>query len=287
MSQLTDYAENRLVDWLLRGQTWTLPAALSAGLASAATDASITELAGTGYARQSVPRALATWAGTQGPGTTLASSGTSHATSNNGALDFGTAGSAWGTASAVVLYDAATGGNPLLVLPISPPLVIGSGDPVSVSAGLLSLTVGLSGGTTAYLANKVIDYVLRGQAYTPPASTHAVLFTAAPSSTGGGTEPAGGGYAAVAVPSTLAAWSGTQGNGTTTASSGTSGRTSNNGAIVFPTPTAPWGVVTHDGLRDAPGGNLMFFAALQAPRDIAAGAVAPDYAPGARAVTVA
>ena len=50
MSQLTNYAENKLVD-MLRGQAWGLPADLYFGLASAASDSSITELSGTGYAR--------------------------------------------------------------------------------------------------------------------------------------------------------------------------------------------------------------------------------------------
>lgn len=287
MSDLTDYAENRLTDAVLRGQSWSLPPSLYVGLASDATDAAIVELGGTGYARQPIARALTSWAGTQGPGTTLASSGTSHATSNNITVDFGTAGSAWGTANAAVLYDAATAGNPLIIFQRSPAIVIGSGDPVSLPAGTLSATFGLAGGLTDYLANRLIDFMLRGQAYTFPATTYAVLFTAAPSNAGGGTEVAGGGYAAVAVPSTLAAWSGTQGDGTTTASTGTSGRATNNAAIAFPVPTADWGVVTHDGLRDAPGGNLLFWAPLQAPRSVSAGPVAPDYAPGTRAIRFA
>lgn len=51
---------------------------------------------------------------------------------------------------------------------------------------------------------------------------------------------ASGGYARVAVAASLTAWAGTQGAGTTTASSGTSGTTSNNAAITFPSPTAAW-----------------------------------------------
>jgi hypothetical protein len=53
-------------------------------------------------------------------------------------------------------------------------------------------------------------------------------------------EPFGGDYARVPITSTLAAWAGTQGAGTVTASDGTSGLTSNNGVIQFPTATADW-----------------------------------------------
>ena len=72
MSQLTDFAENKLAD-MARGQAWTLPANLFVGFASAATDNAVTELSGSGYARAAAPRALGTWAGTQAVGSTLAS----------------------------------------------------------------------------------------------------------------------------------------------------------------------------------------------------------------------
>lgn len=287
MSRLTDYAENRLVD-MLRGQAWALPASLYVGLASASADSGPTELGGTGYARPALSRALATWAGTQGAGTTTASSGTSHTTSNNAAISFGTAGSAWGTATHAVLFDAATAGNPILAVPLPTALVINNGDPVSIAAGALSVSVGLTGGCTDYLANKLIDFIFRGQAFAFPASVYEALYTAAPGNAGGGTEVAGGGYARVAVPCTLEAWAGTQGPGTTTASSGTGGETSNNAAINFPAPTANWGTVTHAGTLDGTGAaNLLFYGALSVPKDVYAGGAAPGYDPGGRRIAFA
>jgi hypothetical protein len=114
-----------------------------------------------------------------------------------------------------------------------------------------------------YLENKLIDQIFRGQSAPTTTTLYVGLLTAAPSDSGGGTEVSGGSYARVAVSSSLSNWAGTQSAGSTVASSGTSGQTSNNGAITFPTPTAGWGTVTHFGIYDASsGGNLLFFGAL-------------------------
>lgn len=280
MSLFTNYSENKLVD-MLRGQAWALPASLHFGLASAADDGAITELTGTGYARVAVLRALASWSGTQGGGTTLASSGSSHQSSNNAAISFGTSASAWGTASHLVAYDAASAGNALFYLPLDVPLVIGNGDPVSVAAGAAFFRLGLAGGCSDYLSNKLIDFILRAQAYSYPASLYAAYCTDAPSNAGGGTEPGVGGYARVALATSLTALAGTQGAGTTAASSGSGGETSNNATLSFPVPGASQGVITHDKLMDAAtAGNLLFFSALAAPKSLGAGAPALYYAPG-------
>lgn len=114
-----------------------------------------------------------------------------------------------------------------------------------------------------YLENKLIDQIFRGQSAPTTTTLYVGLLTAAPSDSGGGTEVSGGSYARVAVSSSLSNWAGTQSAGSTVASSGSSGQTSNNGAITFPTPTAGWGTVTHFGIYDAAsGGNLLFYGAL-------------------------
>lgn len=133
-----------------------------------------------------------------------------------------------------------------------------------------------------YLENKILDYVLRAQAFSAPATTYVALLTAAPSDTGGGTEVTGGSYARVAVTSSLTNWAGTQSTGSTTASSGTGGQTSNNNTITFPAPTANWGVVTHMGVYDAStSGNLLFYAALTVSKTINNGDAAPSFAAAA------
>jgi hypothetical protein len=129
-----------------------------------------------------------------------------------------------------------------------------------------------------YLENKIVDW-LRGQTFPAvPTNLFVALFTAAPSDSGGGTEVTGGSYARVSVAASLAAWAGTQSAGSTTASSGTSGTTSNNAAIVFATPSASWGAITHVGVFDAiTSGNLLFWGALTTGKTVNNGDPAPQF----------
>jgi hypothetical protein len=139
-----------------------------------------------------------------------------------------------------------------------------------------------------YLENKLVDHIFRAQSFSAPATLYVALFTAAPSDSGGGTEVSGGSYARVSVTSALANWAGTQSAGSTTASSGTGGATSNNGAITFPSPTANWGTVTHFGIFDAASsGNLLFHGALTASKTINSGDAAPSFQAAQLAVTFA
>lgn len=143
-----------------------------------------------------------------------------------------------------------------------------------------------------FLENKLIDWMLRAQAVgitgasagaaSGPTSVYVALLTAAPSDTGGGTEVTGGSYARVTVASSLANWAGTQSAGSTSASSGTNGTTSNNNAITFPAPTANWGVVTHIAIYDASSaGNLLFWGALSVSKTVNNGDAAPSFAAAA------
>ena len=133
-----------------------------------------------------------------------------------------------------------------------------------------------------YLENKIVDALLRGQAYTMPATVYVGLATTTGSDAACGTEVSGGSYARVAVTSSLANWAGTQSAGSTVASSGTGGTTSNNGAVTFPAPTANWGSVTEFCVFDAStAGNLLFRDALTTPKTINNGDAAPSFAAGA------
>jgi hypothetical protein len=288
MSRMTNFAENKLVDYI-RGQGLTLPASWHFALGSAADDASFTEVTGTSYARVAVARSLANFSGTQGAGTTVASTGTSHITRNNVAVAFPTAGAGgWTTANFVGLFDAGSGGECWFYGPLGSPITVANGSNYTLAISAAVYELGLTGGMTHYLANKLIDLIWRNQAFAWPTTNHIRLVTSTPSNAVGGVEVSGGSYARVAVPSTLAGMSGTQASGSTTASTGTSGRTSNNSALTFPAPTANWGTVTHVELMDAStAGNRLFWAPLDAPKTINSGALAPSFPPNTFGITFA
>ncbi len=133
-----------------------------------------------------------------------------------------------------------------------------------------------------FAENKTLDALLRGQAIGTPVTWYVALFTTCPTDSTAGTEVTGGSYARVAITASLANWAGSQSAGSTVASSGTGGTTSNNGVITFPAPTANWGVVTCWGLLDAStSGNLWIYSALTVNKTINNGDAAPSFAAGA------
>lgn len=147
---------------------------------------------------------------------------------------------------------------------------------IALVAGLCS-----AGPITNYGENKIVDAVVRGQAIGTPATWYVGLDTGACAETGGGTEVSGGSYARVGVAASLAAWAGTQSAGSTVASNGTSGLTSNNAAITFPAPTADWGSVVSFRLWDAASaGNAWICQTLTIPKTINNGDAAPSFNAG-------
>jgi hypothetical protein len=119
-----------------------------------------------------------------------------------------------------------------------------------------------------YWLNLLIDANLRNQAITFPATRYIGLFTVLPTRSTGGTELTTGagfaGYARQSLASSLANWSGTQGAGTTSASSGTDDEVSNNVAVSFSAAlAAAWAGVVGWGLFDAvSAGNLLEFGSI-------------------------
>lgn len=151
MSGFTNYLRNKLVDWFHRGVAFTPPDPLYVRLVSTTPTAAAagTELSGTGYAAVSIAKSTTAWAATNADAsTTNPSSGTNGTTSNNAVVNFGTAGSAWGTASHWEIWDAATGGNRLLYGEIvdgagtPTPRSIANGDPVSFPISALRVIWG-------------------------------------------------------------------------------------------------------------------------------------------------
>jgi hypothetical protein len=126
---------------------------------------------------------------------------------------------------------------------------------------------------TDYLEGQIRAHIFRTASFTKPTVLAVALFTAAPGEAGGGTEVTGGSYARVQRDPLDANW---------TAASSTDGLTDNAAALTFPTPSANWGLVTHQALFDATTvGNMLIYGSLAASKNINNGDPAPFFAIGA------
>ena len=108
---------------------------------------------------------------------------------------------------------------------------------------------------STYLANEILDHVLRSEAYTDPTSVFVSLHTTSPGNDGAGAECSGGSYAREELTAGFDA--------------GASKATENTAAIEFTAATGSWGTVTHVGIWDAlSGGNLLFYGTLDASKAV-------------------
>ena len=140
---LTDYAENKTVDALLRAQAIGTPVTWYIALYTACpTDSTAgTEVTGGSYARVAITAGLAAWAGTQAAGSTTASSGTGGTTSNNATISFPTPTASWGTVVCWGITDASTAGNIWIYSALTTSKTINIGDSVSFAAGAATFQV--------------------------------------------------------------------------------------------------------------------------------------------------
>lgn len=143
MSAMSDYLENKLIDHVFRGQSYSLPV-LYVGLLTAAPSDSGggTEVSGGSYARvkaaAGASQALTDWKSTQND--SLASTGTGGNTTNTNAVNFPTPSATWGTVTHFGIYDASTGGNLLFWGALTIAKTINQSDTVTFPAGSLSIT---------------------------------------------------------------------------------------------------------------------------------------------------
>lgn len=128
-----------------------------------------------------------------------------------------------------------------------------------------------------FLETSLRTHVFRTGSYTKPTGLTVHLYTAAPGDAGGGTEVTGGSYASVARNPLDANWS---------APDTTGGLTDNVAALVYPAPSANWGVVTHVAIKDQVP-NFLFHGALTVAKTVNASDPAPEFAIGALDITFA
>ena len=125
----TNYLENAVMDHVFGAGTFTKPAGRYIALFTAAPGEAGggTEVSGTGYARQSSAFTLTGTAPTQA--------------ANTSAVEYPTAGSAWGTVTHAAVFDALTGGNMLAYAALTEAKPISSGDVFRFPAGNLAFTL--------------------------------------------------------------------------------------------------------------------------------------------------
>jgi len=120
----------------------------------------------------------------------------------------------------------------------------------------------MAGKLTNYLENELIDHVLKVGAWSRPANLYVALCTADPGETATGatlTEPAGNGYARVAIDADWAA--------------AAARATSNSGIVTFAIATGAWGTITHFAIVDSASGagNVLCYGEVTPNKSVTAG----------------
>lgn len=165
MSAFSNYLEAKAANWLKGTAFGTAPTTIYVELRNG----NPTDTGSGGTATTGVNRAAVTLAAASGG-----------ATSNSAEVDFGTA-SASGTADYFGIWDASTAGNLLCYGALTASKSINNGDPVTIAAS--ALTVTLSGTFTTYTKNLIIDW-MRGTAISTLSAIYQALFNGDPESGG-------------------------------------------------------------------------------------------------------
>jgi hypothetical protein len=127
MAELSNYLENKLLDHVLRNESYTSPTTVYVGLYTSdpGDDNSGTEVTGGSYARQILNVTTAT-------GGIVTSSAD---------VTFPQATAQWGTISHIGLLDAVSSGNLLMHTPLTTPRLVDTGDVIKISTGDLTASL--------------------------------------------------------------------------------------------------------------------------------------------------
>lgn len=134
MASLSNYAEDKLINYLLLGQAFAVPnlyLALFTSSSGLETNASASQLeiptSGSGYARVTVPSFTSFTASTSGQ------------SSNSVVFEFPVANSDWGNVSHIAFMDAETGGNVIFWGSVTNPRTVYNGDILRFGVGSIVL----------------------------------------------------------------------------------------------------------------------------------------------------
>lgn len=235
--EMSNYTEDKVIDRFLRNQSYTPPGTVYLALFTTATadDGTGTEVAGGSYSRKAVTF------GEPEDGIAV----------NTAAITF--SGVPAATLTHAAIYDAASSGNMLWHGSLTTSKTVTSGQDVTFNVGDVAVGFTPASSATNYLRNKIIDHMLRNQAYTPAAIMYQALFSGDTDLLGGGTEVSGGSYTRKTV----------------TFIAPTNGITSNSVDVSYA--VMPAGDVTHAAVFDAStDGNMLLQNPLASPVTLAA-----------------
>ncbi len=249
MVAMTSFLQKKLGDHAIGKASWTMPAAVYAGLFSASPgeNGSLTsEISGGSYARVSLTALM---------GAFDSVSGISVSTS---ALTFAAPTATWGSVLYLGIMDASSSGNVLYYAPVGNPRVVNNGDAaVSFPAG--SITIQIAGSTlgmiSSYLMKKLGDHSIGKASFTMPVAVYHGLLASNPTIAGTLSSEVGvGGYARQALTDAMSVFN------------ATTGLASNVTAITYPNPTANYPSVNYSIVADAASaGNVLFSEQLPSP----------------------
>lgn len=244
MSLLSDYAENKVLDLVLRNTTWSRTNTYASLHTADPGETGASEVAAGWYIRKAIVFNAAD-TGTPANGAT-----------SNGQVNFDAVSGSSVTITHIGLWDAATSGNFLWRAALSASKLLVDGSVGFIPNTGINVTAG--GGFTNFLIPKIIDHVLATAAYTPAATVYLALYAANPTAADSATEFSAGSYARQSIAFVAAA----------------SGATDNSADVTFPTATADVGIASHFVIKTAvSAGNGLIFGALTSTYDIKNGDV--------------
>lgn len=258
---LSDHSEDSLLDHVLGNTSYTPLATMYLALSTTAPaddGTNVTEHSGDGYVRKAITFAAAN----------------ARAIAQNADVNFNEATASWGTITHYAIFDAESGGNMLAYGDIDPDKLIDSGKTPKIISGEVAISF-TTGGVTTYLANELLDFMFRNQAYSQPTLYTGLIETTDPDDDSTGSnidELEMTGYARKLA-------------GAFSASSG--GSSDNDSVIDFGTLTGTTETIVASVICDAlTAGNALFYDTALADTAVADGD-SVQYAAGSFAVTIA
>jgi len=239
MGSIADFLELELLDHVCNA-AYTPPATVYVGLSTADPGddaAGLAEPSGNGYARKAITFGAAA----------------SRVVTQSGDVTFDQATGSWGTITHYALFDAITAGNMMAHGALGASKEVVSGNTPSIASAEVTVTYS-AGYVSNYLANKLLDFAFRNQAYSAPA-TYCALTTVvvADGDTGSTiTEPSGNGYARKQV--------NVNGGASPTWDIAAAGIVDNTHNVDFAQATGSWGTIVALAIADALTlGNLLLY----------------------------